>query len=135
LWGIREGFHTQWKGRECLKQLRAHIGKGKPYQWNVMSANDNGKYVPYPAYNIQLAFDSLNDLLTIHWEASDVDGDSLSYDLVLFENDIEVLNETDLTVNTKSNIPVAVGAHFFATIIVEDEIGATSKTSSTVVYQ
>ena len=128
------------------------IDKGKLYQWSVKSANDDGEFtssqwsfysigeavgnfIPYPAYNIQFEFDSLNDLLSIQWEASDEDGDSLSFDIVLYENDIQIFNQTDLTVNTSSNIPVTIGAHYYATITVKDQIAATSKTSATVIYQ
>lgn len=128
------------------------LDKGTLYSWSVKASNVDGEvnssqwsfysrgestanYVPYPAYNIVFDFDTTNDLLTITWQASDEDGDTLNYNVAIFENTIEIYNETDLTNNTVTNIPVFVGGQYYAIISVNDGISTTSTTSQIVLYE
>lgn len=128
------------------------VNKGKLYQWKVTATNDDGEfsssewsfysegvglgnYVPYPAYNIELIFDSNNDLLSVQWDASDEDGDTLTYDIKIFEDNVEIILETDLSTNILSDIPVALGSSYYAEITVNDGISATSTTSQEFKYE
>ena len=82
-----------------------------------------------------LTFDTTNDLLTLQWEASDEDGDNLTYDVIIFENDSEIYNEINLSTSEVSNIPIIVGGVYYAEIAVKDGVSTTSTSSQEVTYE
>ena len=95
------------------------LDRGKTYTWTVTSKNESGStvsdtysfttpglsegnYAPYAA-EIITEFEPVAQLLTVNWTATDEDGDSLTYDVIITENETVILEEIDF-VNTSISI-------------------------------
>lgn len=128
------------------------IDKGRLFQWQVTALNEIGKlasvqwgfysrgesisnYVPYPAYEIELNFNKTSNTLAVQWQASDEDGDPLSFDIKVFEDGTEVLSQVGLDSNSIKDIPVLLGAKYYIDITVKDGISATTISSSEIIFE
>ncbi|WP_405382273.1 hypothetical protein [Maribacter sp. LLG6340-A2] len=93
-------------------ELEVPLGKGKTYTWQITSLNSTSEvvsdtfsfstpgipienYVPYAA-EITVIFDTTLETMSINWIGSDEDGDELSYDLSIHDEENELVNESDL---------------------------------------
>ena len=135
-----------------LTNQDVQVTKGTLYKWKVIASNDDGEvsssewgfysrgegvgnYVPYPVYDIQLTFDQTTDVLNVQWHAADEDDDPLTYDITVYEDGVEIYSDTDIEVNSITDLPVVSGASYYAIITVKDGISATTTTSNEVVYE
>ena len=135
-----------------LTNQDVQVTKGTLYKWRVTASNNDGEvassewgfysrgegvgnHVPYPAYDIQLNFNQTTDVLNVQWQAADEDEDPLAYDIEVYEDGMEIYSDTDIDVNSITDLPAVLGASYYVIITVKDGISATSTTSIEVVYE
>ncbi|WP_422083349.1 hypothetical protein [Ulvibacterium sp.] len=126
------------------------LTKGTLYQWSVTAINKDkikksvqwsfytrgeglGNHVPYPAHNISFYTNPSNEILTVEWEAADEDNDVLTFDVKVFENDLEIdsyLNLEEPSIDITDSVP---GAKYYLVITVSD--GASETTTDSPVFE
>ena len=147
-----ESGNEVFNSQTSLTNQDVQVTKGTLYKWIVTASNDDGEvsssewgfyskgegvgnYVPYPAYDIQLTFEQTTDVLNVQWQAADEDEDPLTYDIKVYEDGVEIYSDTDIDVNSITNLPAVFGASYYAIITVKDGINATTTTSIEVIYE
>lgn len=109
-----------------------NLDKGKLYVWMVTSRNAFGEeisdtfsfitpgdpisnYVPYTA-QIGFDFDQENSLLDISWTGGDKDGDPLTYNLIVKEEDTVLIEVSELSQSFYEAIPAISGKAYTAEV-------------------
>ena len=122
------------------------LDKGKLYSWTITSKNFAGEaksdtysfttpgepignFVPYTA-KITMDFDTTNNRLSISWVGSDQDGDKLTYNVKVEEDQETILEQSDLTVSSVEPITIVPGKGYKVEVISFDEYGNYSKAES-----
>lgn len=122
------------------------LDKGKLYTWTITSKNiagaaksdtfsfitpgePIGNFVPYAA-KITMDFDTANDRLRISWVGNDQDGDILTYNVKVEEEQETILVQSDLTVSSVEPIIILPGMDYRVEVISFDEYGNYSKAES-----
>lgn len=115
------------------------LHRGKTYTWTVTSKNESGStvsdtysfttpglsegnYAPYAA-EISTEFEPVAQLLTVNWTATDEDGDSLIYDVIITENETVILEETDLLNKSITGIGYIDDANYTIMVVSKDGTG------------
>jgi len=115
------------------------LDKGKTYFWMVTAANEDGvttsdtfsftapgeavgNYVPYAA-EINFEYNSSTTELDISWIASDLDGDTLIYDVIVKENATEIVVQNDLEVTNLETIDAIPGTYYWVQVKSKDPHG------------
>ncbi|WP_324027145.1 hypothetical protein QSV08_05040 [Maribacter sp. BPC-D8] len=118
------------------------IGKGKSYTWQIEATNANiestsdtfsfttpgdvtSNYVPYAA-EITMTFDYNSNNLTVNWQGNDQDGDNLSYDLIIKEGEVELVNITNTLETTYGPIDTVIGSEYTVEVHSKDGSGNAS---------
>lgn len=113
------------------------LDRGKSYTWAVNAKNSDGEtvgntlsfttpgepignYVPYAAA-VTVAFDEMTSEMEVSWIGRDEDGDTLTYDVLIKENENLIIEFRDLSVDSLDAIPFVPTSYY--------EIEVTSKDS------
>ena len=115
------------------------LDRGKTFTWTVTAINDDGRttsdtfsftspgipvsnFAPYAA-EISIDFETNTTEMDISWIGDDEDGDSLNYDINVFENDVLLLEEIDLATTSIDPIMYLSGATYTIEVISRDSTG------------
>ncbi len=127
------------------------LTKGTLYQWSITAINQDkskkssqwsfytrgegvGNHVPYPVHNISFIADTVNDSLAIEWKAADEDNDTLTFNVKVFENDLEIESYSNLENPSIDFIDGIPGAKYHLVITVSDGTSETTTTSAIFEY-
>ncbi|MEQ8419551.1 MAG: hypothetical protein RIB64_06050 [Arenibacter algicola] len=129
-------------------QSKFTLEKGKSYSWMVTAKNNNGEtqsdtfsfitpgeaignYVPFAA-EITMLYNTNNGELAISWIGNDGDGDLLTYDVVVMENDAIIEEQEDLTTVELDPINALAGATYNVQVKSKDSFGNFSISIHTI---
>tara|TARA_R110002153_G_scaffold7399_3_gene33302 strand:+ start:1299 stop:2000 length:702 start_codon:yes stop_codon:yes gene_type:complete len=135
LLGNEQAATTTVGGQEAT----VNLDRGKTYTWTVTSKNESGStvsdtysfttpglsegnYAPYSA-EILTEFETVEKLLTVSWIGSDEDGDDLTYDVIITENETVILEEIDFVNTSISGIGYTNNTNYTINIISKDGTG------------
>lgn len=137
--------------RETFTSLETSIilDKGKSYSWSVTARNDEGEtlsdtfsfttpgepvgnYAPYAA-EITISFNTATSEMSLSWIGSDEDGDSLTYDISIWQDGELLVTFNDLSSGTVDNVAVIPQSQYDIEVTSKDGFGnfSISKTSKT----
>ena len=145
---VLEGAQEVAKTTVGALETSVTLERGKTYSWTVTSKNETGttvsdtysfttpgqaigNYAPYAA-EIALDFDTVNQILNLSWTATDEDGDSLTFDVFILEDEIIVQEELELTINTIEGIAYVNNTSYTVKIITKDVVGNFSVSEKTI---
>ena len=128
----------------------AILDKGKSYTWSIIAKNAYGEttsdtfsfttpgepignFAPYAA-QITLNFASDTTEMSISWIGSDEDGDTLTYDVRLWENDELFMEFNDLTISSLDPISVNPTYTYMVEVVSIDNPGNFSISKATLIY-
>ena len=123
------------------------LEKGKSYSWSITAKNKLGEtqsntfsfttpgepignFAPYAA-EISVDLNESNDELAISWMGNDEDGDSLTYDVIIKEDDVIIREYLDLTVVQLDPINTSAGLTYIVQVISRDSFGNFSVSTHT----
>lgn len=115
------------------------LKKGTSYSWRITAKNDSsetqsdtfsfitpgegtGNFAPYAA-DITMDFNAETSALVISWIGKDKDGDTLTYDVFVKENDEIIIDDKDLTIVALSPIIAVAGATYVVQVTSKDSFG------------
>ena len=144
---VLEGSQEVAKTTVGALETSVTLERGKTYSWTVTSKNETGNtvsdtysfttpgqaignYAPYAA-EIVLDFDTENQVLKVSWEAVDEDGDSLTFDVEILEDETLLRDESDLTANSIEGITYINGTSYSVKVISKDFLGNFSVSEKT----
>lgn len=123
------------------KSLSASVtlDRGKTYTWLVQTSNEVGEttgdtysfttpgvpignYAPYAA-EISVVFDAGFLEMQVSWEGSDEDGDELSYDVSITENESLLFEDFDLSANSIAPITYNPSSTYGIEVVSKDGSG------------
>ena len=124
------------------------LDRGKTYTWSVTSKNEagntvsdtysfttpglsEGNYAPYAA-EITTEFETVNKFLNVSWIGTDEDGDDLTYDVLITENETIILEETDFINTYISGIGYTDDTSYNINIVSKDGTGNFSVSEVTI---
>lgn len=127
------------------------LEKGKSYSWTVTAKNTLGEtpsntfsfttpgepignFVPYAA-EIAIAFNENNGELAISWVGNDEDGDALTYDVIVKEDDVIIAEHIDLTMLELNPIVASLGTTYIVEVKSKDNFGNFSVSTHTLKIQ
>ncbi len=137
--------------REIFTSLETSIvlDKGKSYSWSVTTKNDEGEtssdtfsfttpgepvgnYAPYAA-EITISFNIATSQMSLSWLGSDEDGDSLTYDVSIWQDGELLVTFNDLLSGAVDNVAVVQQSQYDIEVTSKDGFGnfSISKTSKT----
>ncbi|SEM33088.1 hypothetical protein SAMN04488008_1202, partial [Maribacter orientalis] len=122
-----------------VQEAMVTLDRGKTYTWTVTSKNESGStvsdtysfttpglsegnYAPYAA-EISTEFEPVAQLLTVNWTATDEDGDSLTYDVIITENETVILEEIDFVNTSISGIGFINDTNYTIKVVSKDGSG------------
>ncbi|MDT7830433.1 hypothetical protein RQM65_17325 [Pricia sp. S334] len=126
---------------KILTSLEATVtlDRGKSYSWSITAKNGNaeitsntfsfttpgeamGNYVPYAAA-ITVAFDAMTSDMNIFWTGCDEDGDTLTYDIIIKENETLLAEFSDLSVESLDALPFVPSSVYSIEVTSKDNFG------------
>lgn len=130
-------------------QLDVALKRNTPYSWSITSkSTDNNtatksdiwkfynsgpaivNYAPFPAEivapEMNQAVAVLNGKITLSWNGSDVDNDTVNYDVYLSDLPSPALLQSKVLENTLKDVAVSAGKTYYWKIITRDSKGNTS---------
>jgi len=124
------------------------LNRGNTYSWTVTSINEavttisdtysfttpglpGGDYAPYAA-EISTEFETEAQLLTVNWIGTDEEGDDLTYDVLITEDEIVILDETDLINTSITGITYTKDTSYTINIVSKDGTGNFSISEVTI---
>ncbi|MEM8846492.1 MAG: hypothetical protein AAGD17_05245 [Bacteroidota bacterium] len=126
---------------QSTKSLSASVtlDRGKTYTWSVETSNEAGEttgdtysfttpgvpignYAPYAA-EISVVFDAGSLQIQVSWEGSDEDGDELSYDVSITENESLLFEDFDLSANSIAPITYNPSSTYGIEVVSKDGSG------------
>ncbi len=136
---ISEGSTELFRNSFSTLKAEAQLDRGKTYTWQVISVNEDGQtngdtfsfttpgtpvgnFAPYAAgITIQFNIESLE--MTVSWIGSDEDGDQLTYDVTVWENESILIEEIDYTLNSIDSTVFKSGANYSVEVVSKDSFG------------
>ncbi|WP_350287905.1 hypothetical protein [uncultured Croceitalea sp.] len=132
--------------------LPIRLSRGTPYSWNVTTFLDNSNnttssdtesfynagpgilsYIPFPANYVSpinnSELSSETTLVTLEWEAEDLDGDITGYDVYFGSNDQPTLFESNVVTTFLTAVSVTRGTTYYWRIITKDSLGNESSSA------
>lgn len=145
---VLEGAQEVAKTTVGALEASVTLERGKTYSWTVTSKNETGttvsdtysfttpghaigNYAPYAA-EIAIDFDVDKQVLNLSWSATDEDGDSLTFDVVILEGETVVHEELGLATNTIEGIAYLSETSYTFNIITKDVVGNFSISEKTI---
>jgi hypothetical protein len=145
---IMDGTQEAAKTTVGATEATLSLDKGKTYSWTVTAKNETGNtvsdtysfttpgqatgnYAPYAA-EITLDFNTTNQTLNISWTAEDEDGDSLTFDIEILEDETLIQEESDLTTNFIDDIIYMNATLYSVKVISKDVSGNFSVSEKTI---
>ncbi len=136
---VSEGTNEILRNPLSDLQADAILDRGKTYTWRVISVNGNGQtdgdtfsfttpgtpignFAPYAA-EITVNFDSVTSEMTVSWVGSDEDGDTLTYDVGIFEEDESIFESFDLAEIIIDPITFVPSTNYVIEVISRDTAG------------
>jgi hypothetical protein len=126
---------------ETLTSLETtvELDRGKSYSWSITAKNDDGEtvgstfsfttpgepignYVPYAAV-ITVEFNAMTSEMGVSWIGSDEDGDTLTYDVLIKEDEKLLVEFTNLSVDFLDLIPFIPTSSYSFEVISKDNFG------------
>lgn len=134
-------------------QLSIVVSQGTPYSWSVTSksnsvsataVSDTWKfyaassgiinYAPFPAEAVApvngAVISATGGIITLDWNATDIDSDIVSYDVYFSTQTIPSSFKTGLTDSILTGVSVNSGSTYYWYIITKDKQGNTSKSET-----
>lgn len=144
---VMEGAQEAAKTTVGALEASLTLDKGKTYSWTVTSKNETGNtisdtysfttpgqaignYAPYSA-EIAMNFNTTNQNLNISWAAEDEDGDSLTFDVAVFEGETLLQEVFEMTTNSLEGFPYSNGTSYYVKITTKDVAGNFSVSEKT----
>lgn len=124
------------------------LEKGKSYSWRITAKNTDGEtqsntfsfitpgeplgnFAPYAA-EISMDYNTNNGELIISWVGDDEDGDSLTYDVIVKEDDLTIAELNDLAAVELDPISYVAGTLYFVQVTSKDSFGNFSVSTNTL---
>ena len=126
---------------ETFMSLEADVilDTGKTYTWTVTSKNSDGEtgsdtnsfttpgepvgnYVPYAAV-ISVEFNTTTSDMDVSWIGNDEDGDTLTYNVSVIENNNLLIEFTNLTIDFLNSIPYTPTTSYTVEVVCKDKFG------------
>jgi len=76
-------------------------------------------------------FNTTNQILNISWTAEDEDGDSLTFDVQIFEDEMLAQEELEITTNSVEGFTYSIGTSYSVKVTAKDIIGNFSVSEKT----
>lgn len=123
------------------------LNRATPYAWYVSKADGSESevwvfynegpglesFVPFPATSISpvsgATISQNSTSVNLIWDAEDVDGDIVGYDLYFGEDNEPPLLAENIEIKRYNNVPVTAGKTFYWKIVVRDALGNESISS------
>ncbi|WP_420320268.1 hypothetical protein [Flagellimonas sp.] len=136
---IVEGSTEVFRNSFSALETKVQLDRGKTYSWSLTSVNNDGEtggdtysfttpgipqgnFAPYAA-DIAIEFNTQNSEVSISWVGSDEDGDQLTYDVTIWENDLLIVEEIDYDQITITPIAYKNGENYTVEVISKDTSG------------
>ena len=136
---VLEGGNQVATASLSTRETEFVLDRGKTFTWTVTAINDDGRttsdtfsftspgipvsnFAPYAA-EISIEFDTNTTEIDISWIGDDEDGDTLSYDINVFENGVLLLEEIDFSTASITPIMYLSGATYTIEVISRDSAG------------
>ena len=146
---VLEGSTEVFRNSFTTTATQVQLERGKTYTWRVVTVNDDGEtngdtfsfttpgipvgnFAPYAA-EISVEFDMALSEMTISWTGSDEDGDTLIYDVKVFEESELIEEFTELTSNALNPIAISATTDYEVEVISKDEFGNFSVSNLSVI--
>ncbi|MGX1929918.1 hypothetical protein [Flagellimonas sp. 2504JD4-2] len=137
--GITEGSTEVFSNSFNALEAKVELDRGKTYSWSLTSVNSDGEtsgdtysfatpgipegnYAPYAA-EIAIEFDTQNSEIAISWIGRDEDGDALTYDVTVWENDVILVEETDYDQTSVNPVVYQNGVDYSVEVVSKDSSG------------
>lgn len=131
-----------------VQEAMVTLDRGKTYTWTVTSKNESGStvsdtysfttpglsegnYAPYAA-EITTEFETVEKLLTVSWIGTDEDGDDLTFDVIISENETVILEEIDFVNTSISGIGFIDDTNYTIKVVSKDGSGNFSVSEVTI---
>lgn len=142
---ILEGSSEVFSSTLNVLETEVQLDRGKTYSWFLNSINEDGEtkgdtysftspgtpvgnFAPYAA-EITVTF---NTQMSISWVGSDEDGDELTYDIVVKNDELILTQETDFSDTSINPLDFEPGAVYDVEVISKDPHGSASISKTTV---
>ena len=131
-----------------VQEALVTLDRGKTYTWTVTSKNESGStvsdtysfttpglsegnYAPYAA-EITTEFETITKFLNVSWIGTDEDGDDLTFDVIISENETVILEEIDFVNTSISGIGYIDDTNYTIKVVSKDGSGNFSVSEVTI---